>query len=159
MSDIARLLLTHLGLGKSIDAACRAAGIPRDEFDHWWQTEITARNPQLSGNGTTALNGDVEIVRDPFGVPHIFASNDNDLFYGFGWAMAQDRLWQLDYLRRKALGRLAEILGKEAIGLAREEACKRYGDLFGEALRKRCSVEGDLAVALSGGMDSRHILL
>lgn len=51
------------------------------------------------------------------------------------------------------------VLGKEAIDLAREEACKRYGDLFGEALRKRCSVEGDLAVALSGGMDSRHILL
>jgi penicillin amidase len=62
-----------------------------------------------------AVKQDVEIMRDAWGIPHIFAANDLDLFFGFGLAMGQDRLWQLDYLRRKALGRLAEILGAEAV--------------------------------------------
>ena len=47
-------------------------------------------------------------------MPHIFAETEPDLFVGYGYAMAQDRLFQMDYLRRQALGRLAEILGPEA---------------------------------------------
>ena len=48
-----------------------------------------------------------------WGIPSIHADNDDDLFFGFGYAMAQDRLFQLDYLRRKGAGRLAEILGPD----------------------------------------------
>jgi penicillin amidase len=43
------------------------------------------------------------------------AQQDADLFFGYGYAMAQDRLWQMDYLRRKALGRLSEVFGAEMI--------------------------------------------
>ena len=49
--------------------------------------------------------------------PTFRARNDEDLFYAFGYAMAQDRLFQLDYLRRKGQGRLAEILGPEGVQL------------------------------------------
>src|SRR5262249_4495265 len=49
------------------------------------------------------------------GVPHIEADNDRDLFLAFGYVVAQDRLFQLDYLRHKAQGTLAEILGPEAL--------------------------------------------
>jgi penicillin amidase len=58
-----------------------------------------------------AVSGPVEIVRDPAGIPHIFAADTADLQFGLGFAMAQDRLWQMDRLRRRALGRQAEIMG------------------------------------------------
>src|SRR6185312_14874262 len=60
---------------------------------------------------TGAIKGRVEILRDRAGVPHIYASTTPDLWFGVGLAMAQDRLWQMDRLRRRALGRQAEILG------------------------------------------------
>ena len=59
------------------------------------------------------LDGEVEIVRDNYAVPHIFASNDRDVLYGLGFAHAQDRLWQMMLLRRTAQGRLSEIFGAE----------------------------------------------
>jgi penicillin amidase len=57
----------------------------------------------------------VRIVRDGGWVPHVYAESARDLFFGQGLAMAQDRLWQMDYFRRRALGRLAEVLGPEAV--------------------------------------------
>jgi penicillin amidase len=57
------------------------------------------------------VEGRVEILRDRAGVPHVYASSTTDLYFGLGVAVAQDRLWQMDRLRRRALGRQAEILG------------------------------------------------
>lgn len=51
------------------------------------------------------------IVRDEYGVPHIYASTERALFFGNGYAQAQDRLWQADLTRRTATGTLAELLG------------------------------------------------
>ena len=51
------------------------------------------------------------IIRDDYGVPHVFAETKEDLAFGAGYATAQDRLWQADVLRRTASGRLAELLG------------------------------------------------
>ncbi len=115
MSKLSRLTLSRLGLGESIESVCAAAGITRAAFDSAWQAEIAARTAQTKGTQAADVRGNVEIVRDAWGIPHIFAESDADLYFGFGWAMAQDRLWQLDYLRRRALGRLAEILGGEAV--------------------------------------------
>jgi penicillin G amidase len=58
-----------------------------------------------------AVAGRVEILRDHSGVPHVYAGSTADLYFGLGVAVAQDRLWQMDRLRRRALGRQAEILG------------------------------------------------
>jgi penicillin G amidase len=58
-----------------------------------------------------AISGKVEIVRDMAGVPHIFAASSADLHFGLGFAMAEDRLWQMDRLRRRSLGRQAEVMG------------------------------------------------
>jgi penicillin G amidase len=60
---------------------------------------------------TGAVGSQMEILRDRAGIPHIYAATTPDLFFGLGVAMAQDRLWQMDRLRRRALGRQAEILG------------------------------------------------
>ena len=61
------------------------------------------------------IEGKVEIIRDSYGIPHIFAENRNDLVFGLGYAMAQDRLWQMDILRRVSSGRLSELFGEMAL--------------------------------------------
>jgi len=56
-----------------------------------------------------------EIVRDRYGVPHIFARNAHDLFFMQGYVLAQDRLFQMDLYRRAAHGRLSEVLGEPTL--------------------------------------------
>jgi penicillin amidase len=60
------------------------------------------------------LQKDVQVIRDTWGVPHIYAQNVDDLFFAQGYVMAQDRLWQLELWRRWHQGRLAEIFGPKA---------------------------------------------
>ena len=57
----------------------------------------------------------VEIVRSNSNVPHIFGSSDDDVFFGLGFAHAQDRLWQMTMLRRTAQGRLSELFGQRTL--------------------------------------------
>ncbi len=66
---------------------------------------------------TDGLNAELEIVRDNFAVPHIFGANDADIYYGLGFAHAQDRLWQMLMMRRTAQGRLSEILGEQTLSI------------------------------------------
>ena len=60
------------------------------------------------------LQAPVEVVRDHWGIPHIYAQNQDDLFFAQGYVMAQDRLWQMEMWRRWREGRLAEIFGPAA---------------------------------------------
>ena len=76
----------------------------------WWL--VYRPLPQL--DGTMALSGlqdDVRVERDPRGVPHIRANSIGDLAEAQGYVMAQDRLWQMDLLRRVGRGQLSEIFG------------------------------------------------
>ena len=80
------------------------------------------RRPVPRSSGTVRLRGlrdDVEVVRDRWGVPHIYADNLHDLFFAVGYAQAQDRLWQMDFTRRLASGRLSEVVGQPAIEIDR----------------------------------------
>jgi penicillin G amidase len=66
------------------------------------------------------LSDQVEIVRDNANVPHIFAAaTDADVFFGLGYAHAQDRLWQMTTLRRTAQGRLSEVFGDRTVSIDR----------------------------------------
>jgi penicillin amidase len=58
-----------------------------------------------------AQPGQVEVLRDRWGVPHVFAAREADGFFGLGYASAEDRLLQMELLRRRATGRLAEVFG------------------------------------------------
>jgi penicillin amidase len=57
----------------------------------------------------------VEVYRDTFAIPHIFAENEADLYFVTGYLTAQDRLWQMDLLRRVTTGRLSEIFGEKLL--------------------------------------------
>ena len=61
------------------------------------------------------LRDTVEVIRDRWGVPHIYAKNTDDLFFAQGYVQAQDRLWQMELWRRYNGGRLAEIVGPQAV--------------------------------------------
>ncbi|MBN1632759.1 MAG: penicillin acylase family protein [Ignavibacteria bacterium] len=61
------------------------------------------------------LEDTVEIYRDDFGVPHIEARNKKDMYFILGYTHAQERLWQMDFSRRIAEGRLSEIMGKDVL--------------------------------------------
>ncbi len=63
------------------------------------------------------LKEPVEVIRDKEGIPHIYAKNDEDLFFAQGYVMAQDRLWQLELWRRWREGRLAEVFGPQAFDI------------------------------------------
>lgn len=68
--------------------------------------------PKTEGTQSIAgLDGQVEIVRDADGVPHIFAATDHDALFALGYVHAQDRMWQMEFQRRVGAGRLSEVLG------------------------------------------------
>jgi penicillin amidase len=62
---------------------------------------------------TPGIIADVRVVRDPSGIPGIIGEREEDVVLVLGYVMAEDRLWQMDYLRRAGQGRLAEILGSD----------------------------------------------
>lgn len=75
-----------------------------------------ASQPAHEGVFTVAgLSAPITIARDGEGVPHIAAQSEADALFGLGYAHAQDRLWQLDFHRRIAQGRLSEVLGPAAL--------------------------------------------
>jgi len=72
--------------------------------------------PQTDGSlQIPFLKDTVEVFRDGYGVPHIYASNEYDLFVVQGFIHAQDRFWQMEFWRRIGAGRLSEILGPGAL--------------------------------------------
>src|SRR5476651_288469 len=102
--------------------------------------------PQLEGEAAAAgLSAPVDVVRDAYGIPHIFASTQADAAYALGYAHAQDRLWQMEMNRRIGSGRLAEILGPGALET----------DQFLRTIGVRRSAEANLARL---DEDSRQLL-
>jgi penicillin G amidase len=84
----------------------------------------TARSavPQMDGSiGIQGLSARVRVVRDAHGVPTIEAATLEDLFFAQGYVTAQDRLWQMDVMRRAAAGELSEIFGDDLLKRDREQ--------------------------------------
>ena len=90
------------------------------------QQELQAALPDLTTTQhLRGIESEVEIIRDAWGIPHIRASGAWDLFFGQGFATAQDRLWQMDFDRHQALGRWAEFAG--ASGVSRDRLLRAAG--------------------------------
>ncbi|WP_347921727.1 penicillin acylase family protein [Pontimicrobium sp. SW4] len=77
---------------------------------------INSLKPQYSGNlELQNLQSEVSTYFDDYGIPHIYAKNQEDAYTTLGYLHAQDRLWQMELMRRIAPGRLSEILGKDLL--------------------------------------------
>jgi len=61
------------------------------------------------------LHASVTVIRDRWGVPHLYAENNHDLFFAQGYVQAQDRLWQMEFNRRIGNGSLSEVLGNATL--------------------------------------------
>ncbi len=89
----------------------------------WWLYSI-ARSPLPQLDGSIAVPGissKVRVVRDERGVPTIEAATLEDLFFAQGYVTAQDRLWQMDIMRRAAAGELSEVIGEDTVKMDREQ--------------------------------------
>ncbi|HEX6757623.1 MAG TPA: penicillin acylase family protein, partial [Propionibacteriaceae bacterium] len=72
--------------------------------------------PETSGRlMVPGLKGQVEVLRDSYGVPHIYADNPEDLFEAQGYVHAQDRFFEMDFRRHLAAGRLSELFGPSQV--------------------------------------------
>ncbi len=144
-------LLARLGAGEPIASVCARAGWSREQFDGWWREECRRRVPP---DAVRRVRDRALVRRDRWGVPHVEAGSDADLFFGFGYATAQDRLFQLDWARRGARGRLAEVFGPDGV---ESDVLYRTLDLAGIAAREWDHLPQetrDLASAYADGVNA-----
>ena len=89
----------------------------------WWLYWIAhSAVPQLDGSvAVPGISSKVRVVRDGHGVPTIEAATLEDLFFAQGYVTAQDRLWQMDMMRRAAAGELSEVIGEDTLKMDREQ--------------------------------------
>ncbi len=89
----------------------------------WWLYWIAhSALPQLDGSvAAPGISSKVRVMRDEHGVPTIEAATLEDLFFAQGYVTAQDRLWQMDMMRRAAAGELSEVIGEATVKMDREE--------------------------------------
>ena len=110
--------------------------------------------PKTSGAVEAPVDGRVTVSRDDIGVPHIAAASIEDAVFAQGYAMAQDRLWQMDALRRRASGELAEVLGGgRPLELDRETRGFRFRRLAEQAEKKLPDTERAVLAAFARGVN------
>ncbi len=126
-------------------------GLPRSIFSSIHPTDVV----HVKG-----ILGEVEVIWDNWGVPHIYANNKRDLFFALGYVMATDRLWQMDLLRRLAEGNLSVIVGETALSsdimmrkLGILEHAKSVYNYLKEC--KECRTIVDLLDSFTLGVNSR----
>jgi penicillin amidase len=76
-----------------------------------WFRLLGSGEPLRGSVPVEGLDAPVDVHVDSLGVPHVFASGESDMLRALGYLHATDRLWQMEYFRRIAAGRLAEIFG------------------------------------------------
>ena len=106
MSRLLKVVLGILGVLLIIVLAVAVFGV------------VTIRRPFPDTEGTISVNGltaEVNIYRDDFGIPHIYAQNQDDMFFAQGYVHAQDRFWQMEFWRHVGQGRVSEIVGEPAV--------------------------------------------
>jgi len=86
-------------------------------FTGLWQRARSPFDPGTKAHRyeLAGLHGRVEVQIDSDQIKHVFAENDDDLYFAQGWISAADRLWEMEFLTRLAAGRLAEIVGAKAL--------------------------------------------
>ncbi|HEY6392167.1 MAG TPA: penicillin acylase family protein, partial [Bryobacteraceae bacterium] len=108
---------------------------------------------QTSGQISAPVSAAASIGRDALGIPHIAAANWEDAIFLQGYATAQDRLWQMDALRRLAAGELSEIIGAGTLELDREARRLRMRRLAEEHVRTLPPADRAVLAAYARGVN------
>lgn len=100
-----------------------------DPFAGFWNNSEAKKPNYVQNLQLQGLKGRATVVYDDKLVPHIFAENDEDIYFLQGYVTAQHRLWQMEFQTHAAAGRLSEIVGERAIAFDREQ--RRIGMVYG----------------------------
>jgi penicillin amidase len=129
--------------GASVFCLCLTVAIlPREPA-------VPSKQLQLAG-----LKQSVEVIRDHWGVPHIYAKNSDDLFFAQGYITAHDRLFQLDLWRRMGTGKLSEVLGPNYLSRDRIARLVRYRGDWEEEWRSYSPDAKAIATAFTSGINA-----
>ena len=109
-------ILKNLGEGKSISNIIENEFNTEKEFYDWWNSLAKSNYSQRTEILLNNCEG-FQLERKDHGIPKIKSADDKNLFFGYGMVLAHDRLFQLDYLRRKAIGSLSEVMGKKTLDI------------------------------------------
>ena len=121
----------------------------------WFYLRMQASLPQLDGPATVAgLTAGVTIDRDSLGVPTITGANRADVARALGWVHAQERFFQMDLMRRKAAGELAEVVGAAALGLDKAARMHGFRALARGAVARATAEERAVVEAYTAGVNA-----
>ncbi|MFS0692294.1 penicillin acylase family protein [Streptomyces nitrosporeus] len=133
---------------------------------YWAVSTVRASYPQTTGTlELKGLTGDVEVKRDGYGIPQIYADTDADLFRAQGFVQAQDRFWEMDVRRHMTSGRLSEMFGSgqvetdaflRTLGWHRV-AQKEYDEVLNEETKKNLQAYAEGVNAYLEGKDGKDI--
>lgn len=119
----------------------------------WWIAR--ANLPQLDGAvAVPGLSAKVRVVRDEQGVPTIDAETLDDLFFAQGYVTAQDRLWQMDVMRRAAAGELSEVVGPATLKIDRRQRILGLRAIAEEAAKKVSGRDREYLEAYARGVNA-----
>lgn len=109
--------------------------------------------PKTSGRVSAPVSKEVVAARDRHGIPHIIAESLEDALFAQGYVMAQDRLWQMDLLRRLATGTLAEVAGQQALESDLEARRLRIGQLSADFANRMPPADKAVVAAFARGVN------
>ena len=129
LSILITLFLAYsLNRGWNLGAPIPPLGKFLDPFHGFWQNAERGSSTSVTLS-IPGLKEKVTVVYDSVRIPHIFASNDDDLYFAQGYVTAIDRLWQMEFQTHAAAGRVSEILGAVALDYDRRQ--RRLGMTYG----------------------------
>lgn len=124
----------------------------------WGESERIERAAYPPSSGTVRLAdlpAPVEVLRDARGIPHVYAEAASEGWFALGFVHAQDRLAQMDFLRRRALGRTAELAGEEALRADRLARLLEIGRASEQAVERLPKASRAVLQAYSAGVNAR----
>jgi penicillin amidase len=133
---------------------------------YWGVSTVRASLPQTTGSlQLKGLSGPVDVRRDSYGVPQIYANTDQDLFRAQGFVQAQDRFYEMDVRRHMTSGRLSEMFGKSQVDTDaflrtlgwRQTAQKEYDTELSAQTKKNLQSYSDGVNAYLKGRDGKDI--
>ncbi|MGC5398622.1 penicillin acylase family protein [Streptomyces sp. DT20] len=133
---------------------------------YWSVSTVRASYPQTNGTAQLAgLDSNVEVKRDSYGIPQIYADSDSDLFRAQGFVQAQDRFWEMDVRRHMTAGRLSEMFGSGQVETDsflrtlgwRKVAQEEYDHVLSAETKKNLQSYADGVNAYLKGRDGKDI--
>ena len=101
-----------------------------------------------------AVAGEVTIKRDQWGMPHVYGDTVHDLFFGYGYAVAQDRLYSMDMARRSASRHVAAALGSEFVDYDRKIRSEYWPASIQQQIDAAAPQEREILAGYAAGMNA-----